>query len=159
MIAGLLVGVGQYYSQEPTEYHCGVADEDSSYPPPAFLGIIDNIIFWVFVIELVLKLMAEGVGWYYFLIGPEWKWNAFDTAVVLASALSTGGNVILLRLIRLMRLAKVFRKIPQLQMILMGLVGGLKSIFYIVILMCLTYYIYANKLNLRIVFVNIKNNE
>lgn len=143
VIAGLLVGVGQYYSEEPTKYHCGVADEDSSYPPPAFLGIIDNIIFWVFVIELVLKLMAEGVGWYYFLIGPEWKWNAFDTAVVLASALSTGGNVKLLRLIRLMRLAKVFRKIPQLQMILMGLVGGLKSIFYIVILMCLTYYIYA----------------
>lgn len=143
IVAGLLVGVGQYYNEEPTDFECGVPDEDSINLPPAFLGTIDTVIFWIFVIELVLKLMAEGIGWYYFLIGPEWKWNLFDTAVVLASALSTGGNVKLLRLIRLMRLAKVFRKIPQLQMIIMGLVGGLKSIFYIVILMSLTYYIYA----------------
>tara|TARA_B110000305_G_C18761538_1_gene325535 strand:- start:137 stop:358 length:222 start_codon:yes stop_codon:yes gene_type:complete len=67
-----------------------------------------------------------------FFLGPEWKWNNFDIVIVLACmpfipvAEIIGGNVAFLRLLRLARLAKVFRKIPQLQMIVMGLVGGMK---------------------------------
>ena len=41
------------------------------------------------------------------------------------------GAVALLRLMRLMRIAKLLKKVPQLNMIVMGLVGGLKSIGYI----------------------------
>jgi voltage-gated sodium channel len=38
---------------------------------------------------------------------------------------------------------KLFKKIPQLQMIVMGLAGGIKSIGYIVILLLLVFYLYA----------------
>ena len=40
-------------------------------------------------------------------------------------------------LLRLMRVLKLVRKIPQLQMIVMGLIGGLKSIGYIILLLFL----------------------
>jgi len=128
VIAGALVGIATYYGEE---------DDTST------MDMIDTVIFWVFWVELLVKFMSEGVGWWNFFIGPEWRWNNFDFLVVLASTVLNNGNVTLLRLVRLLRLAKVFRKIPQLQMIIMGLVGGLKSIFYIVILMMLTYYLYA----------------
>ena len=76
----------------------------------------------------------------------QWKWNNFDFFIVLAcipGLLSLGKQVVVLRLLRLMRLAKVFRKIPQLQMIVMGLVGGMKSISYIVLLLMMVFYLYA----------------
>ena len=36
-----------------------------------------------------------------------------------------------------------FRKIPPLQILVMGLLGGLKSVFYILALLFLVFYIYA----------------
>jgi len=42
-----------------------------------------------------------------------------------------------------MRVMKLVKKVPQLQMIVMGLIGGLKSIGYIMILLLLVFYLYA----------------
>lgn len=107
---------------------------------------MDVIILYSFTLEVALKILGEGMGPYYYFIGPEWAWNNFDFLIVVFSLPFipfAAGQIKLLRLIRLMRLAKAFRKIPQLQMILMGLIGGLKSIVYIVILMFLVFYLYA----------------
>ena len=54
-----------------------------------------------------------------------------------------GGMVKLLRLVRLARLAKLIRKIPPLQVIVMGLVGGLKSIVYIMLLLFIVLHLYG----------------
>ena len=132
MLAGVLVGIGTYF--EPGE-------------EPLWLEVMDMIIFVIFWIEIVVKVMACGVSPWQFLIGDEYKWNLFDLFIMVMSSLALVGlgvgDVTMLRLIRLMRLAKVFRKIPQLQMIITGLVGGLQSIFYIFLLMTLTFYMYA----------------
>ena len=96
-------------------------------------------------LSLSLLLLLLPAIWRYWL-GKEWRWNNFDFVIVLACVpglFDLGSQVVVLRLLRLMRLAKVFRKIPQLQMIVMGLVGGLKSISYIVLLLCLVFYLYA----------------
>ena len=42
-----------------------------------------------------------------------------------------------------MRLAKLVKKIPQLQVIIMGLVGGFTSIGYILLLLFLVMYLFA----------------
>ena len=58
----------------------------------------------------------------------------FDLFIVLVSLpfipikAALQGKGAALRLLRLLRLAKLFKRIPQLQMIVGGLVGGLKSI-------------------------------
>ena len=53
------------------------------------------------------------------------------------------GGVVVLRLLRLARVVKIINKIPKLKMIIMGLVGGLKSIGYILLLLGLVFYMFA----------------
>ena len=65
----------------------------------------------------------------------DYAWNTFDFFIVLLAApfFQFGdADVAVLRLLRLSRVVKLLNKIPQLQMIVMGLIGGLKSIAYIV---------------------------
>ena len=107
---------------------------------------MDATILGVFSAEITLKIMAEGMDPIRYFIGTSWHWNCFDFTIVLFSMPFLpfgGGQVAFLRLIRLMRLAKVFRRVPQLRMIMTGLIGGLKSIVYIVILLLLVFYLYA----------------
>ena len=56
---------------------------------------------------------------------------------------SNSASITLLYLLRLMRLAKIVNKVPQLQIIIMGLVGGLSAAGYILILLFLVLYLYA----------------
>ena len=131
IIAGALVGI-QTYSAMENDYYVNIANQ---------------VVIYSFLSELVLKLISEGLGpqWYFF--GEDWKWNWFDMFIVVFSfdgILPVGGSgVKLLRLFRLARLAKVFRRVTELKMILLGLVGGLKSVFYILILMVLIFYVYG----------------
>ena len=54
-----------------------------------------------------------------------------------------GGNVAFLRLLRLMRLLKLVGKVKELQLIVMGLIRGLSSVTYILVLMILIFYLFA----------------
>jgi voltage-gated sodium channel len=130
VIAGILVGAQTYPGLDNVEA----------------INILDNIILVVFSTEVICKIMSEGMQPLEYFIGTEWHWNCFDFFVVLLCMPFLpfkNGQVAFLRLIRLMRLAKVFRKVPQLRMIMSGLVGGLKSIVYIVVLLLLVFYLYA----------------
>ena len=53
------------------------------------------------------------------------------------------GNVAFLRLLRLMRLLKLVGKVKQLQLIVMGLINGLRAVWYILVLMLLIFYLFA----------------
>ncbi len=132
IIAGVLVGIQTYPGMEEDDGVKGV----------------DAFILYVFTVETALKMMSEGLAFPAFWFGQEWKWNNFDFMIVVTCYLPKGfipggSSVALLRLLRLARLVKLFKKIPQLQMIVMGLAGGIKSIFYIVILLLLVFYLYA----------------
>jgi voltage-gated sodium channel len=130
VLAGLLVGASTYPGMDSN---------------PVVL-LLDTVVLAFFCLEVVMKVLSEGVAPLQYFLGPEWTWNNFDFLIVLFSLpiLPVGGSqVAVLRLIRLMRLAKVFRKVPQLRMIMTGLIGGLKSIVYIVILLLLVFYLYA----------------
>ena len=85
----------------------------------------------MFAVECIAKISAEGVQWWQYFIGSEWRWNNFDFAIVVAcmpGVSSLVGNVSFLRLMRLARIAKIVKKVPQLRMICTGLIGGLESI-------------------------------
>eukprot|EP00603_Paraphysomonas_imperforata_P000240 CAMPEP_0114448824 /NCGR_PEP_ID=MMETSP0103-20121206/20536_1 /TAXON_ID=37642 ORGANISM="Paraphysomonas imperforata, Strain PA2" /NCGR_SAMPLE_ID=MMETSP0103 /ASSEMBLY_ACC=CAM_ASM_000201 /LENGTH=1026 /DNA_ID=CAMNT_0001620875 /DNA_START=201 /DNA_END=3281 /DNA_ORIENTATION=+ len=130
VLAGVLVGASTYPGMDNN----------------TIINSLDLVVLGFFCLEVMLKIMSEGVAPYEYFVGPEWTWNNFDFLIVVFSLpiLPVGGSqVAFLRLIRLMRLAKVFRKVPQLRMIMTGLIGGLKSIVYIVILLMLVFYLYA----------------
>eukprot|EP00602_Paraphysomonas_sp_CaronLab_P000749 CAMPEP_0185028382 /NCGR_PEP_ID=MMETSP1103-20130426/14005_1 /TAXON_ID=36769 /ORGANISM="Paraphysomonas bandaiensis, Strain Caron Lab Isolate" /LENGTH=1046 /DNA_ID=CAMNT_0027562775 /DNA_START=74 /DNA_END=3211 /DNA_ORIENTATION=+ len=130
LMAGILVGAQTYPSMENN----------------TIINVLDKLILAAFSVEILLKVMSEGMNAINYWTGQEWHWNNFDFLIVVFSMpfIPVGnGQVAFLRLIRLMRLAKVFRKVPQLRMIMTGLMGGLKSIVYIVILLLLVFYLYA----------------
>ena len=154
VFAGLLVGLQTYdfASCEDTECcvapdgTCGVddvADKDDCYVCTAddvtannIVTGIDNVILFIFVLECIFKIFAEGTAPWKFFTNTEWKWNNFDFVIVVfcipaAFGLDLPFPPAVLRLFRLARLVKLVKKVPQLQMILMGLIGGLKSITYV----------------------------
>jgi voltage-gated sodium channel len=131
IIAGINVGVQTYPGMDTNFY----------------IGILDWAILGIFTVEIVVKILMEGFRPWMFLVGRDWAWNNFDTAIVMLSfpfwGLEGGSSIALLRLVRLARLGKLIKKIPALQMIVQGLMGGLSSITYIMILLFLVFYLYG----------------
>ena len=130
-IAGLLVGVSTYFDEnEPAIFY------------------IDLFILVCFGWECGVKFIACGLAPWRYLhpSNDEWVWNAFDFSVFFLSLPIfpfKGDSIKLLRLFRLARLVKVIKSFPQLYIIVMGLIGGMKSIGFIIILMSLIFYLYA----------------
>lgn len=105
------------------------------------LHLIDQIILWIFVAEVVLKLIAEGERpWRYFLD----PWNVFDFIIVVACFMPGAGDyVVVLRMARLLRVLKLVRALPKLQMLVTALLKSIPSMFYVTILLGLLFYVYA----------------
>ena len=85
---------------------------------PVVVGL-DTFVLYIFVLELVLKVLANPLRPHLYWVGPEWRWNNFDFAIVamcvLPLDLPGGGGVVALRMFRLLRVVKIIKKIPQLQ--------------------------------------------
>ena len=70
LIAGLLVGIQTYKSLENN----------------VFLGGLESFCLACFIIECLLKIIAEGLKPWHYFIGPEGGWNSFDFLVILVSS-------------------------------------------------------------------------
>lgn len=105
------------------------------------LHFLNNIILWIFVLEIVVKMGAEGSKpWRYF----SDAWNVFDFLIVAAAFLPFGGNAVtVLRLLRLLRVLKLVRALPKLQVLVGALLKSIPSMAYVSILLLLLFYIYA----------------
>ncbi len=127
LIAGILVGISTY-----NEFY-------TKYQTP--LEFLNNIILGVFIVEIFIKILAEGKKpWLYFYDG----WNIFDFIIVAAAFMPFGGSSIaILRLLRLLRVLKLIKALPKLQMLVGALLKSIPSMGYVSILLLLLFYIYA----------------
>ncbi|MCP4449086.1 MAG: ion transporter [Myxococcales bacterium] len=127
VIAGVLVGL---------ETYPGVVERHHST-----LAILDQLVLWIFVLEIVVKMGAEGKKpWRYF--GDAW--NIFDFIIVAAAFLPFAGNAVtVLRLLRLLRVLKLVRALPKLQVLVGALLKSIPSMGYVSVLLLLLFYIYA----------------
>lgn len=127
IIAGILVGIATY--TEFAERH------------HVLLELLNKIILWIFVAEVVIKMVAEGKKpWRYFNDG----WNVFDFIIVAAAFMPFGGSsVAVLRLLRLLRVLKLVKALPKLQLLVNALLKSIPSMGYVSILLLLLFYIYA----------------
>eukprot|EP00940_MAST-03C_sp_MAST-3C-sp2_P002471 g2471.t1 len=146
LLAGVLVGVQTYGCSEEikrtAKYSCYTDLHENST-----VEGIDTVILIIFILEAILKMMAEGLEPWRYFTGPEWAWNNFDFIIIVLCLpiIPTGSDstVAILRLFRLMRVMKLVGKIPQLQMIVTGLISGMNSIGYIGVLLMMVFYLYA----------------
>ncbi|MBN2663057.1 MAG: ion transporter [Bacteroidales bacterium] len=127
LLAGILVGI-ETYTHFAHEHH-------------TILHIFDQLILYIFVIEIAVKMLSEGnKPWNYFKDG----WNVFDFIIVAAAFMPFGGSsVAILRLLRLLRVLKLVKALPKLQMLVGALLKSIPSMGYVSILLMLLFYIYA----------------
>lgn len=127
LVAGVLVGMETYEKFELK--HHGILD------------ILNKVVLGIFIIEIVVKMGAEGKKpWNYF----KDSWNVFDFIIVAAAFLPFGGSsVAVLRLLRLLRVLKLVKALPKLQMLVGALLKSIPSMGYVSILLLLLFYIYA----------------
>lgn len=124
----------------------GVAVGLETYPTIAArygtkLHIINDVILWIFVAEVIVKMGAEGRRpWRYF----HDPWNVFDFIIVAACFLPVGAQyAMVLRLARLLRVLRLVRALPKLQILVGALLKSIPSIGYISLLLFLLFYLYA----------------
>ena len=119
----------------------GFSTDPSSIQYQQEIDIIDNIIQYLFLFEIIMKMLTfEFKLWKYFMDG----WNVFDFVVVMGAFAPAAGNFILvLRLLRLLRVLKLMRAVKQLQVILYALGKGAYSMLFISIILFLFFYFFA----------------
>jgi voltage-gated sodium channel len=110
----------------------------------ATIALLLNVCLWVFVVELVLKLVvAAGTG----TLGKFFKdgWNIFDIVVVVGSFLPTADPTMtaVVRVIRVLRVFRLVRSIPELRVIVTVLVRSVVSMKYITLLAGIILFIYG----------------
>lgn len=144
MINILCVGVGIYI---------GLSEADQSSASAAtFLRVTDSLTFWIFLFEAGVKIMSCGSKpWVYFLAHKDGTFNTFDFVVVAVSvayspyfgATTDVSDVQVLRLARLLRLFDFIEHVPEVRVLIHGLLTGLDSVGYILLLLFLVVYIFG----------------
>ena len=127
LLAGIVVGIETYPSAV------------EAYGGP--LHLINQIILWVFVAEIVVKVGAEGKKPWRYFYDP---WNVFDFAIVAVCFMPIDAQyVAVLRLARLLRVLKLVRALPQLQILVSALLKSIPSMGYVALLLGILFYLYA----------------
>jgi len=127
LAAGVVVGFETYPSM--VERHGGV------------LHFLNELILWIFVAEIVVKMGAEGKTFWRYFYDP---WNVFDFIIVAVCFMPFNASfVAVLRLVRLLRVLKLVTAIPKLQVLVGALLKSIPSMFYVSILLFLMFYLYA----------------
>jgi voltage-gated sodium channel len=104
--------------------------------------IIDQVIIYIFLVEIVLKLLSMGQKpWEYF----QDPWNVFDFIIVAVCFIPTfdAHFVAVLRMARILRVFRVISIFPKLQILVNALLKSIPSMGYVVVLLFLIFYIYA----------------
>ena len=105
------------------------------------LNIFDKVILWIFVVEAVLKIVAEGRRPHRYFLEP---WNVFDFLIVVVCFLPFNAEyVAVARLFRLLRVLKLLHAVPKLQLLVNALLKSVPSMAYVSILLFLLFYVYG----------------
>ncbi len=119
-----------------------------SVPTYPILEALDSFILIVFSFEVIVKIVAEGREPLIYFVDP---WNRFDFFIVFMCDLFSlpglpkiGAILAMLRLLRLLRVLKLIKAVPQLRIMIEAFLKGFSSIFFILILLFVFYFIYAN---------------
>jgi voltage-gated sodium channel len=105
------------------------------------LRALDKVFLAIFVFELAVRIGAYGrTPWRFFTTG----WNIFDaTIVAVAFVPGLSGSSTLLRLARLLRVARLIRYLPDVHVLLRGVLKSLPSIGGLIVLTLLLLFLYG----------------
>lgn len=127
VLAGALVGI-ETHEPTATKFH-------------SLLHLLDRIVLFVFIAEIVIKMIALSPRPLDFFKDP---WNVFDFVIVAVCLIpASGGFGPVLRLFRLLRVLRLLSAVPKLQLLVNALLKSLPSMLYVTVLLLLLFYVYA----------------
>jgi voltage-gated sodium channel len=102
-----------------------------------FLLMLDRLILAVFVIEVVLRLIADFKGF--------WRnpWRIFDFVIVTISLIPATGALSAMRAFRILRVLRLVSQVRAMRRVVTGLLSALPGMGSIVLLLGLIFYVYA----------------
>ncbi|MEL6773730.1 MAG: ion transporter [Pseudomonadota bacterium] len=98
---------------------------------------LDKICLAIFVVEIVLKLIAQ--SWGFFRKG----WNIFDFIIVGISLAPAGEGLSVLRAMRILRVLRLITAAPRLRRVIEGFVSALPGMGSVFLLMTIIFYVAA----------------
>ncbi|PKR77246.1 voltage-gated sodium channel [Halalkalibacillus sediminis] len=102
--------------------------------------LADQIILWIFAIEIGMKLVAAQPTKSFFSDG----WNVFDFIIVAAGFVFVGSAfVTVLRILRVLRVFRTISVIPSLRKLVNALLLTLPSLGTILLLLFIVFYIFS----------------
>jgi voltage-gated sodium channel len=105
------------------------------------LHALDRVVLGVFVVELAVKIGAQGGRPWRFFLDP---WNVFDFVIVALVFLPIQSEYLtVLRLARLLRVLRLIRAVPELQILVSALLKSIPSMGYVSLLLLLVFYVYG----------------
>ena len=112
------------------------------------LHTAENIIVWLFVVEIFLQAVAEAKRtvagkklWYRYFRSP---WHILDVLVVAVCLLPLHTEYFsVLRTVRILRLFLLVDQLPRLKLLVAALLKSLPSMGYVTLLLLLHFYAYA----------------
>jgi voltage-gated sodium channel len=105
------------------------------------LHVLNNVVLWIFVAELLIKLGACGFSLKKFFSDP---WNIFDFLIVAVAFLPIHAEyVAVIRLARLLRFMRLIHALPRLQILVGALLKAVPSMGYVALLLGVLFYVYG----------------
>jgi voltage-gated sodium channel len=101
------------------------------------LKALDQAILAVFVVEIAIKLIAQGLGFF------RRGWNVFDFVVVGIALVPASGPLAILRALRVLRVLRLLSMLPRLRFVVEALLHSIPGISAIALLMVVIYYVAA----------------
>ncbi|HSN71576.1 MAG TPA: ion transporter [Steroidobacteraceae bacterium] len=98
---------------------------------------LDGAILAVFVVEILLRLLGRGLG---FFRDP---WSVFDLAVVAVALVPATATYSALRALRVLRVLRLVSMVPQMRRVVGALLGALPGLSSIVLVLLLVFYVFA----------------
>ncbi|MDW8374043.1 MAG: ion transporter, partial [Planctomycetota bacterium] len=98
---------------------------------------LDQAMLGFFVVELGLKLLARGLGFF------RSAWNVFDLLVVAIALLPASGPLAVLRTLRVLRVLRLVSATPQLRFVVEALLHAVPGIGAIAGLIGILFYVFA----------------
>lgn len=101
------------------------------------LETVDMIVLYIFVIEILLKFYAYGLG--FFRNG----WNIFDLIIVGIGFMPQSESMSALRGLRVLRAMRIFSLIPQMRAVVQALLDAVPGMGAVMLMLSIVYYIFA----------------
>ena len=98
---------------------------------------LDALILWVFILEIILRLIAHGARFF------RDSWNNFDFVIILFSLAPATGPLIVLRVFRVFRALRLVSSMPEMQRMVESMLRSLRGIMAISWLLVIVMYVYS----------------